>query len=301
MPAFTRACGLLMLGASWSSHDARAAEPDRTEPNEGASPAGRAPKPEAVPEREIQLDLLTFYKDNYFITGFSMETEVKLQFSAKFDIWPNRGQHAGYFAFTQKSLWDVYRTSQPFVENNYAPELFYSFFHVRGRYDPPAGCRFFSERAGLIHGSNGESGEDSRGWNRVYGESRFACYDAAHRNVSLTLQLWAPPFGKKDNPDIAGYLGYGELSLGVGSERGGSWFGDFQLMSHARKGTKDWSVGSLEIDGRWRPRYGDFWRFTPYLYAQFFIGYGETLLSYDRSTTSFRVGIAFTDLSTRSE
>jgi len=291
---------LLLASALSLTRPAVAAEP-AANARGNASPGGTPPSPTSAPSHEAELDLLTFYKDNYFITGFSMETEAKFQFSAKFDIWPNRGRHAVYFAFTQKSLWDIYRTSLPFTENNYAPELFYSFFHVPGRYEPEPGCGFFFERAGIIHESTGEKGDESRGWNRVYGESRFACYDPAHRYVAITLQLWVPPFGKKDNPDIASYLCYGQLSLSVGSDRGRGWLGDWELSSHVRKGTKNWSVGSLELDGRWRPRYGDFWRFTPYLYAQFFTGYGETLLSYDHSTTSFRVGIGFTDLSTRSE
>src|SRR5579862_5085288 len=33
--------------------------------------------------------ILTGYKDNYIITGFSDTTEVKFQFSLKFDLWPN--------------------------------------------------------------------------------------------------------------------------------------------------------------------------------------------------------------------
>ncbi|HYQ30765.1 MAG TPA: phospholipase A [Polyangiaceae bacterium] len=293
---WSRCC--FMLGAWLSTRALAAAEATPSEP-----PAATPPSPSNAPRpsEEAQLDLLTFYKDNYFITGFTMDTEAKFQFSAKFDIWPNRGKHAAYFAFTQKSLWDIYRTSQPFTENDYAPELFYSYFHAPGRYDPAPGCGFFLERGGVIHESTGEQGDNSRGWNRVYGESRFACYDAAHRYLALALQLWAPPFGVADNPDIASYLGYGELSLSVGSDRGRGWLGDWELQSHLRKGTKNWSVGSLELNGRWRPRYGDFWRFTPYLYAQLFSGYGETLLSYDRATTAFRIGIGFTDLSTRSE
>ncbi|MEI9938760.1 MAG: phospholipase A [Pseudomonadota bacterium] len=287
---------LVMISALPLTRPAAAAD---ATPN--ASPGGTPPSPTTAPSHEAELDLLTFYKDNYFITGFTMETEAKFQFSAKFDIWPNRGRHAVYFAFTQKSLWDIYRTSQPFVESNYAPELFYSYFHAPGRYDPDPGCGFFFERGGILHESTGEQGAESRGWNRVYGESRFACYDPAHRYAAITLQVWAPPFGIKDNPDIASYAGYGELSLSVGSDRGRGWLGDWELASHARKGTKNWAVGSLELDARWRPRYGDFWRFTPYLYTQFFTGYGETLLNYDRSSTAFRIGIGFTDLSTRSE
>jgi outer membrane phospholipase A len=40
---------------------------------------------------------------------------------------------------------------------------------------------------------------------------------------------------------------------------------------------------------------------TPYLYGQLFTGYGETLLNYDHPLTAIRVGIGFTDRSTRSQ
>ena len=195
---WSRCC--FMLGAWLSTRALAAAEATPSEP-----PAATPPSPSNAPRpsEEAQLDLLTFYKDNYFITGFTMDTEAKFQFSAKFDIWPNRGKHAAYFAFTQKSLWDIYRTSQPFAENDYAPELFYSYFHAPGRYDPKPGCGFFLERVGAIHESTGEQGDNSRGWNRVYGESRFACYDPAHRYVAFALQLWAPPFGVADNHVIS--------------------------------------------------------------------------------------------------
>lgn len=92
------------------------------------------------------------------------------------------------------------------------------------------------------------------------------------------------------------------LAQPVGSDLSQSWLGDWDVTLHGRKGTlRELRVGSLELDARWRPRYGDFWRFTPYLYGQLFTGYGETPLSYDRSLTAIRVGVGFTDRSTRSE
>ncbi len=255
-----------------------------------------------VPASKLaELDLLTFYKDNYVLAGFTYSTEAKFQFSAKFDLWPNTGPHAFYFAFTEKTLWDVYRASAPFLESNYSPELFYTYFHVPGRYEPDPGCGFFLERLGIVHESDGLAAPRSRGWNRVYGESRFACYSQARNYGAITLQVWAPPFGKPDNPHIASYLGYGELSLAVGSERGHAWLGDWEIAVHFRKGTHSPGTGSIEGDARWRPRYSNFWRFTPYLYGQAFTGYGETLLSYDRALTAIRVGLGFTDRSTRSQ
>jgi phospholipase A1 len=289
--------GFTLLG---STREASAEDAPTVAPPAAKADATVAVKADATAAPSADLDLLTFYKDNYFLTGFTASREVKFQFSAKFDLWPNRGPHAVYFAFSQKSLWNIYQKSQPFAENNYAPELFYSYFHAPGRYDPAPGCGFFLERVGFVHESDGEDVARSRGWNRVYGESRFACYDSVHHYAALTLQVWYP-VSARDNTDIAQYLGYGELSLGVGSERGQGWLGDWEVALHARKGTRDLKTGSLELNARWRPRYGQFWRFTPYLYGQLFTGYGETLLNYDHALTAIRVGIGFSDRSTRSD
>jgi phospholipase A1 len=279
-----------------ASPDPVAGEPDSVPP----ATDSRAPRVVTPPRSD--LDLLTLYKDNYFLTGFTTASEVKFQFSAKFDIWPNRSPHAAYFAFTQRSLWDAYRTSQPFRESNYEPELHYTYYHAPSRYDPRVGCGFFLERIGFVHASNGLGGNTSRGWNRVYGESRFACYNDARSYFLATLELWASLLPEVTNKDITAYEGYGELSLSVGSDSGQGAVGDWDLTVHGRKGTlRRLDVGSIEIDMRWRPRYGDLFRFTPYLYAQMFTGYGETLLDYNHSHSAFRVGIGFTARSTRSE
>ncbi len=245
-------------------------------------------------------DLLTFYKDNYFITGFTRAVEAKFQFSAKFDLWPNRGPSAVYFAYSQKSLWNMYLRSSPFAETNYNPELFYTFYHHEGRYQPPPGCAFFHERAGAVHESNGLDGTTSRGWDRIYIESRYDCHAANGLFASATLEVWVP-FFDSNNPDIVHYLGYGELSLDVGGDRGAGWFDQWEVTVTGRKGTSaSISLGSVQIDGRWRPPTGNAWRFTPFLYAQLFTGYGETLLSYDREVSAFRIGIGLSDISTRS-
>ena len=250
--------------------------------------------------RQADYDLLTFYRENYFITGFTEQTQVKFQFSAKYDLWPNEGQHAVYFAYTQLSLWNLYDLSSPFAETNYAPELFYIYFHHPGRYEPPPGCAFFHERGGYEHVSNGEAGARSRGWNLIYAESRFACYGAEHNFGLATLKAWFP-FDKGDNPNIADYLGYGELQLAYGDEGGNRWYGDYGISAALRKGTVTFWSGSLEVDVKFRPQVFRYSRFTPWLYAQFFTGYGQTLLTYNVTTTSFRVGIAFSDRITREE
>jgi len=247
-------------------------------------------------------DLLSFHRENYFITGFTSATEVKFQVSAKYDLWPNSGQHGFYFAFTELSLWNAYRKSSPFVELNYNPELFYVYFHHPGRYFPTPGCALFHERVGIEHESNGESAARSRGWNRAYIESRFACYTEQRQYAIVTLKAWAPPIGITDNPRIAYYLGYGQLSVSLGIEEEQQWYGNADCTLAVRKSRDlDPGHGSVEFDSRWRPRFLEYSRFTPYLFGQFFTGYGETLLSYDAIETKFRVGFGFSDRRTRTE
>jgi phospholipase A1 len=270
-------------------------------PDGGPAPDAAAPT-SGMDGGSLLYDLLTFYKDNYFLTGFTKSQEVKFQFSAKFDLWPNESAHAVYLAYSQKALWNAYLNSSPFQENDYNPELFYAFFHHPGRYVAPPGCAFFEERVGFEHESNGLGGTTSRGWDRVYGETRFSCYRRVRGFASATLRVWAPPFGVDAyNPDILNYVGFGELTLALGSDRGQGWLDQWNLSGTVRKGTSaSLGVGSVEVDGRWRPPNGDIWRLTLYLYAQLFVGYEEMLLTYNRPVTAFRIGIGLSDISTRS-
>lgn len=296
------------LGCALVPRRATAQEPPPVaeEPAPAPAPApSESPSPsteEQVKERKrAAFDLLSLYKDNYFLTGFASKHQAKFQFSVKFDLWPNEGHHALHFGYTQKARWNVYDPSAPFAENNYAPGLFYTFHHHVPRFEPPPGCAFFRERLGVEHESNGEGGADSRGWNRVYGSSRFACYDQAGEGYVLAdLEVWAPPFGVGANRDLTKFIGFGELALSAGRDGAQGWTNDVDLTVRLRKGTRDWGSGSLQVDGRWTPPYPAGWRFTPRLVVQLFHGHGETLLLYDEVVTAFRVGIGFSDRSTRS-
>ncbi|HMJ12757.1 MAG TPA: phospholipase A, partial [Polyangiaceae bacterium] len=128
--------------------------------------AASAADPEAATRPSLPqagIDLLTFHRTNYFISGFSEQTQVKFQFSFKYDLWPNRTGHAVYFAYTQKSLWDLwsFSRSSPFRESNYNPELVYTYRHAAAAATEPR-CTLVAEQAGFDHESNGEAGSQSR-------------------------------------------------------------------------------------------------------------------------------------------
>jgi outer membrane phospholipase A len=264
---------------------------------EAASPENPAQSKPEKPVDEPELDVLTFHRPNYVITGFTKDTQVKFQFSFKYDLWPSTSHHTVYLAYTQKSLWDLYDTSSPFRESNYAPEIFYAHYHSEIHGQPNPGCGLFSEQLGVEHESNGELSDTSRSWNRVFVDVEATCYGKPTYGL-LGVRLWYP-LGIGENASIKQTQGYGELVVGAGVDHD-TWHMNGLVTVALRKGTsKQVRKGSLTLDARWRPTYqrllGKAWKFAPYVWFQFFTGYGETLGTYDRATTSARVGIGFTD------
>ena len=202
-----------------------------------------------------------------------------------------------YLAYTQKSLWDVYDRSSPFRESNYAPEIFYAHYHSELHGQPNPGCGLFSEQLGVEHESNGETGDKSRGWNRIFADAQATCYGNPGYGL-LGLRLWYP-FGIAENRSIAKTQGYGELLLGVGLDDDGLHMNGLVTVALRKGASKQLGKGSLVVDARWRPTYqrlfGKAWKFAPYVWFQYFGGYGESLGTYDSRSSSVRVGIGFTD------
>ena len=274
-----------------------AAERKTGQPGKGAAPdqTAEALKPEDAPE----LDLLTFHRSTYFISGFTERTQAKFQFSFKYDFWPSTSHHTVYFAYTQKSLWDIFDRSSPFRESNYAPEVFYAHYHSELHGQPQPGCGLFSEQLGFEHESNGEASDASRSWNRLFANVEATCYGPSLYGV-LGLRLWYP-LGTDENETITETQGYGELSFGLGIDHDRSHMNGLVTVAVRKGASRELGKGSLTLDARWRPTYqrllGKAWKFAPYVWFQWFVGYGETLATYDGSNSSVRLGLGITDRS----
>ena len=288
---------LPVFAQSASPQAANASERDIGQPEKGSA-ASKAPEP-ARSEDEPELDLLTFHRSNYMLSGFTDDTQVKFQFSIKYDFWPSTSHHTVYFAYTQKSLWDIYDRSSPFRESNYAPELFYAHYHSEVHGQPEPGCGLFSEQVGIEHESNGEANDASRSWNRVFVDAEATCYGRPLYGL-LGLRLWYP-LGTGENETITKTQGYGELSFGLGIDHDSSHMNALVTVALRKGMSRDLGRGSLTLDARWRPTYrrliGKAWKFAPYVWFQWFVGYGETLGTYDSPSSSARLGIGFTDRS----
>ncbi len=237
---------------------------------------------------------------------------VKFQISVRYALWvrdlgsfdcaePQEaaifGRIMPWFGFTQKSIWQLYASGSPFEESNYKPEVFLTWYQGWG---PLVRTNF-----GLLeHESNGTAGSRSRSWNRAYVEAKLK-WKAGRTGPSVTLypRVWVvPDIQLGMNTDIADYLGYGKLIAVLST--GETFAGRIQLEVEAHKGGYPWSTpfrGGFLAGLTWAPgkaidsEYVTWWKATPHFYAQFFHGYGETLLRYNQVRTSVWFGLRITD------
>ncbi|MCW8833449.1 MAG: phospholipase A [Colwellia sp.] len=194
-----------------------------------------------------------------------------------------------FFGFTIESWWQLYsdNISKPFRETNYQPEFFYM---APLDWHPFEGNTGFT--VGVEHQSNGRSVLLSRSWNRVYFNFLFE-----KNNFALSFKPWfrIPEDEKRtemgvivasdegdDNPDIDDYMGNFELGLLY------KWH-DYEIAIKGRENFAE-HKGAIEI-GFTFPLWGNLRG-----YAQYFDGYGESLIDYDHNQRRFGIGIALTDI-----
>ncbi|MCF7989587.1 MAG: phospholipase A [Thiohalocapsa sp.] len=220
-----------------------------------------------VPEQE-SIDI-PFFGDDAFD-----DVEMKFQISFEVPVWTRIARQPLdlYFGYTQLAFFQAYNQeySSPFRETNYEPEL---GLHWQPKLSA-LGWRLRSVRGALNHQSNGRSEPLSRSWNRLTGEVAVERGD-----FDLSLRLWTllganPP----DNPDIDDFLGYGELRAG------------YSLGKH-HLGIMLRSVSHPTVQLDWSYPLGERLR----VYAQYFNGFGESLLDYDHSVNRIGVGFMLND------
>lgn len=227
----------------------------------------------------------TIFGDNYFTTGIPTNSEVSsLTADVKFEIGFKQRltnlvlpfKTYAYLTYRQKSFWDVYQESAPFTESNYNPGI--------GLAKP-----FFKDnvlKKGVFlqfeHQSNGREEEFSRSWNFI----SLSFLYMHQENWQFGLKCWVPFGPLRDNPDLTDYIGFHESTI--------AYMPNPRLMIEAnlRKAFNwDWK-GSAQIGISYKLDRDA----NQYLYLQYYLGYGESLIEYDQNVSMIRVGIVFKDL-----
>lgn len=220
------------------------------------------------------------YKDNYFIFGPAIgmkptkyNTNVKFQISVSQRL-TKRTLPLGtylYLFYTQKCFWDVLRKSFPMTDLNFNPGI--------GLTKPLFVKDRFIGKVSLIleHESNGKAEEESRSWNRV----SFAGNILIDPTMMVHGKIWIPIVDGENNRDLLDY--YGLYQFGMSYNTLSKRFGASIILTK-RKG---WNLNyNTVVELSYKLSNNE----NQYLFLQFYNGYGEGLLDYNKFRSQLRVG-----------
>ena len=223
----------------------------------------------------------TLYKDNYFIAGTSIGTkptntnsDVKFQISIAQRLTKSTLPFNTYLYlfYSQKCMWNVFEESMPMRDLNFNPGIgLAKHLFVKDRY---------IGKVSLIveHESNGRDGAESRSWNKI----SLAANILIDPNFMVHGKAWIPIVGGQNNKDILDYSGIYQMGMTLTSPN--KRFG-FALTLIKRRG---WNLNYNSI---WEVNYRLFKGENQYLFLQYYNGYGENLLDYNKFHSRLRLGI----------
>lgn len=233
---------------------------------------------------------LSAYEPIYFLLGVDPGLEEsKFQLSFKYRLFNPDGWMATkaawlsgfHLGYTQRSIWDLESNSKPFDDTSYMPELFYLLPKIELNTERISA---FGIQGGFQHESNGKGGEDSRSTNYLYLKPIMAIHLVGDYHLKIAPKIFAYINNDDDtNEDLDDYRGNVDLEVAVVDLEG------VALNSHlwwAKEGI------SLQLDLTYPMTrlFGKSLNF--YLQGQYFSGYTETLLHYDRRQDVFRLGFS---------
>ena len=296
------------VSASYAEQNAIRSEPTTSAPDQSGTDVSSQKKEAIDTGRSADKSSpLSAHKINYFTANripTDSEAQIKFQISAKYRIFNWEGRVSGgtispYFAYSQKSLWNYGQPSKPFEESNYNPEFFVDYRTARQYGDFILRNIIFSP---FEHESNGLAGIQSRSWNRAYIAVRTGLLPieengtvSPHDRVEIYLKLWhAWGYSDQDvylqsigsTSRFLDYAGRGEVELTVRNILlKGAWGN--QLIVTTRI-FHDSDKNSVNFEYLQKVKN---WHIIPYF--QYWYGYNETLLRFDRLERRTYVGLAF--------
>ena len=223
----------------------------------------------------------TLFKDNYFTAGIpigqkisSTNSDVKFQVSISQRLTKSTLPFNTYLflAYSQKCFWNVFQESLPMRDLNFNPGIGLSkLLIVKGK--------LIGKLTLMIeHESNGRDGDDSRSWNRIsYGGNVFLT-----PNLMIHAKAWIPIVDGENNKDLLDYAGLFQSGMQVTSndKRWG-----FAITMVKRKG---WRLSYNTII---EANYRLFKNENQYFFLQYYNGYAEGLLDYNKFHSRLRAGL----------
>lgn len=221
------------------------------------------------------------YKDNYFIFGPSIgprptkeNTNVKFQISIAQRLTRTTlpwGTYL-YLFYSQKCFWNVLENSMPMTDLNFNPGIGLTKpLFVKNRY--------IGKLTFLIeHESNGRDSIASRSWNKI----ALAANVMLTNNLMVHGKIFIPIVDGENNRDIIHYTGFWQAGAQILSNDR-RWMGGITVMKR-----NQWNLNAnVIVDVAYRL----FNNANQYIFMQYYNGYGEGLLEYNKFHSQLRVGI----------
>ncbi len=223
----------------------------------------------------------SLYKDNYFTVGTAIgprpsatNSDVKFQVSISQRLTKSTLPFNTYLFlfYNQKVFWNVFENSMPVHDFNFNPGIGVSKLLI-------AKDRVIGKASLLIeHESNGRDNDNSRSWNKIslcgsiYISPQFMIH----------AKYWIPIVDGQHNRDILRYCGIFQNGL--------------QVMSNDKKygmaitlvKRQGWNLNFNTIV---ELNYRLFKKDNQYMFLQYYNGYGDNLLDYNKFHSRLRFGI----------
>ena len=223
----------------------------------------------------------TLFRDNYFIVGTEIGSKpTKTNSDVKFQISVSQRLTKStlpfntylYLTYTQKCFWNVFEESLPMRDLNFNPGIgLAKLLIVKDR---------LVGKANLLieHESNGKDGDDSRSWNRItLGANIFV-----DPNFMVFGKFWIPIIDGENNKDILDYCGIYQVGMSMRSRN--QRFGAAVILTKRRGWDLSYNT-IIELNYKLFPKENQ------YLFLQYYNGYGEGLLDYNKFHSRLRVGL----------
>jgi len=223
----------------------------------------------------------SLYKDNYFTIGTaigskptSSNSDVKFQISIQQRLTKSvlPGHSYLYLFYSQKAMWNVFQESLPFYDLNFNPGIGISKLVImKGR--------LVGKLTLMIeHESNGRDSIADRSWNKLSlsGEAYIDPQFMVH------AKYWIPLIDSKHNRDILKYSGIYQAGFQI-LTLNDKWVFDATLVK--RQG---WNLNFntiIQVGYRLNHKSNQF------LMLQYYNGYGECLLDYNKFHSRLRIGL----------
>jgi len=223
----------------------------------------------------------SLHKDNYFIVGTSVgpkpttsNSNIKFQISIQQRLTKSVLPFHSYLYlfYSQKAIWNIFQESLPFYDLNFNPGIGLSKMVImKGR--------LVGKLTLLIeHESNGRDGLEDRSWNKVSlaGEAYIDPQFMVH------AKYWIPLIDSKHNKDILKYSGIYQTGCQF-MTLNDKWVFDVTLVK--RQG---WNLNfNTIVQAGFRINH----KSNQFLMLQYYNGYGECLLDYNKYKSELRVGL----------